>query len=154
MPVRSILATGERLVGAGVRSFEPVMMELIEGAVSEVQIAAYRFDPSFVGVLELLLERGVRGVETTVVTRDIAGQHRRVQAALGKLARTQRVVEFPDREHSLLHMKVLVADRREALLGSANFTMGGLVSNYELGVWLNGDEAWQISRLVDLLAAN
>ncbi len=36
-----------------------------------------------------------------------------------------------------LHAKLYVADRKEAIIASANLTRGGLEGNYEAGVWLN-----------------
>lgn len=151
MPVKAILATGDRLVGGGVRSFESVIIDLIRSARSEIQIAAYSFDPSFVGVLEELSHIGKTGVRITIVTRAIPTQHPKVRTALKRLAEDQRVVEFPDSPAGRLHMKVLVIDRNNAIVGSANFTMGGLISNHELGVWLTGQEAWQIGSLLDRL---
>ncbi|MEM3402430.1 MAG: phospholipase D family protein [Candidatus Hadarchaeales archaeon] len=151
MPVKAILATGDLLVGGGVRSFESVIMDLIRAARSEIQIAAYSFDLSFVSVLEELSHIGKTGVRITIVTRAISTQHPKVQTALKRLAEDQRVVEFPDSPTGRLHMKVLVIDRNSAIVGSANFTMGGLISNHELGVWLTGQEAWQIGSLLDRL---
>jgi len=151
MPLKAILATGDRLVGGGVRSFEQVIEELIRAARSEIQIAAYSFDRSFVGVLESLWHLGSAGVTITVVTRAISVQHPEVQVALKKLHESQTVIEFPDSPAGRLHMKVLVVDRENAVIGSANFTMGGLVSNHELGVWLTGPEAWKVGMLLDRL---
>ncbi len=153
MPLKAILATGDRLVGGGVRSFESVIEELIGAARSEIQIAAYSFDPSFVRILENLVHIGRTGVGITIITRAISAQHSKVQTALKRLSEEQRVFEFPDSPTGRLHMKVLVVDRDNAIVGSANFTMGGLVSNHELGVWLTGPEAWQIGALLDRLIA-
>lgn len=37
----------------------------------------------------------------------------------------------------LLHAKIYMADRREAIITSANLTKGGTDSNYEGGIWVN-----------------
>lgn len=37
----------------------------------------------------------------------------------------------------LLHAKLYVVDRKEAIIASANLTKGGIEGNYEAGVWLN-----------------
>jgi phosphatidylserine/phosphatidylglycerophosphate/cardiolipin synthase-like enzyme len=37
----------------------------------------------------------------------------------------------------LLHAKIYMADRREAIITSANLTKGGTQSNYECGIWVN-----------------
>ena len=38
---------------------------------------------------------------------------------------------------ALLHAKIYMADRREAIITSANLTKGGTESNYEGGIWVN-----------------
>ncbi|MBO1438667.1 phospholipase D family protein [Meiothermus sp. CFH 77666] len=151
MPIKAILATGDRLVGGGVRSFDAVIEELIGAASNEIQIAAYSFDPSFVGILKDIARKSRSGIRVTLITRAISAQHQIVQAALKSLAEEQAVFEFPDSSNGRLHMKVLVVDRNDAVIGSANFTAGGLVNNHELGVWLTGPEAWQVSNLLDQL---
>lgn len=153
MPLKAILATGDRLVGSGVRSFDGVIEELIRNARSEIQIAAYSFDSSFAGVLEEIVCKSSAGVSVTIITRSIASQHPKVRAVLKSQAQNLKVFEFPDSPNGRLHMKVLVVDRDNAVIGSANFTAGGLMSNHELGVWLTGPEAWQVSKLLDKLVA-
>lgn len=49
----------------------------------------------------------------------------------------------------ILHAKVVVVDRSEALVGSANFTMPGFRRNFEVGVRLSGKRAAEdIYRLI------
>jgi phosphatidylserine/phosphatidylglycerophosphate/cardiolipin synthase-like enzyme len=38
---------------------------------------------------------------------------------------------------ALLHAKIYMADRKEAIITSANLTKGGMQSNYEGGIWVN-----------------
>ncbi len=38
---------------------------------------------------------------------------------------------------ALLHAKIYMADRKEAIITSANLTKGGTKSNYEGGIWVN-----------------
>jgi phosphatidylserine/phosphatidylglycerophosphate/cardiolipin synthase-like enzyme len=35
-----------------------------------------------------------------------------------------------------LHAKIYLVDRREAIVGSANLTKGGIEDNYEAGLWI------------------
>jgi phosphatidylserine/phosphatidylglycerophosphate/cardiolipin synthase-like enzyme len=57
----------------------------------------------------------------------------------------------PEMMKWIVHGKVLVADRRMALVGSANFTEGGLLRNVEIGVRLEGRVAEEICRFVKKL---
>jgi hypothetical protein len=91
--MRALLATGSRLVGGGVRSFEPVIEELISNAESEIQIAAYSFDPSFIPMLARLEQKAKDGVRVTIVLSEIARQHIKVQSALKRM-RHATVIDF------------------------------------------------------------
>ncbi|TGN73463.1 hypothetical protein EOW77_0034765 [Bradyrhizobium yuanmingense] len=55
--------------------------------------------------------------------------------------------------HLKLHAKVLVVDRREALVTSANLTMHALERSMELGVMLSGPRAAEIADQLDGLVA-
>lgn len=55
-------------------------------------------------------------------------------------------------QRKMLHAKVVVVDREKALLGSANFSWGGMSAHYEVGVFLEGTEAYTLSKLVDDVA--
>jgi phosphatidylserine/phosphatidylglycerophosphate/cardiolipin synthase-like enzyme len=50
-----------------------------------------------------------------------------------------------------LHAKVIVADRRDALVTSANLTKAGLIENLEMGLRIQGPMAKAIVRHFDLL---
>jgi phosphatidylserine/phosphatidylglycerophosphate/cardiolipin synthase-like enzyme len=151
----TVVATGERLVGRGIRSFDAVIRELLAGARREVQLAAYRFDASALPLLEALEQTAARGISVTVLVDSIDGQPgpvRKVMRTWCERGRPQ-VIDFRliSGEGGRLHAKVVVTDRTRALVGSANFTWGGLVTNHEVGVLLDGDAAWMIARMLDAL---
>jgi phosphatidylserine/phosphatidylglycerophosphate/cardiolipin synthase-like enzyme len=59
---------------------------------------------------------------------------------------------IPDREeHRRMHGKVIVSDRTQALVGSANFSVGGLRGNIELGVRVEGLIAQELCGTVEQL---
>lgn len=51
----------------------------------------------------------------------------------------------------LMHAKVIVADRKRAYVGSANFSQSGLRDSIEMGVSLAGSAALQVARWFDSL---
>ena len=53
----------------------------------------------------------------------------------------------------LLHAKLVVVDRKTALVGSANISKGALVSNYEIMLKVSGSVASEISLMLDELSA-
>jgi phosphatidylserine/phosphatidylglycerophosphate/cardiolipin synthase-like enzyme len=60
----------------------------------------------------------------------------------------------PGDQHLKLHAKVLVADRRDALVTSANLTSYAMDRNMEMGVRIVGHLAVDIARHFDLLEAH
>ncbi|HXG23887.1 MAG TPA: phospholipase D-like domain-containing protein [Chthonomonadales bacterium] len=59
------------------------------------------------------------------------------------------IVDFALAGYGLLHAKVIVIDRRQAIVGSANLTAGGLGKNHEIAVLVEGEVAWEIASLID-----
>ncbi|ADR35557.1 putative endonuclease [Oceanithermus profundus DSM 14977] len=152
MPVKSLLATGEALVGNGMRSFDSSIREVLGLPIKEIQIVSYGFDRSFGPVLEGLLFKNYRaGARMTVITRPPREHEPGVRQTLMVLEEEGVLVQAPSECGGLLHIKALVVNREHAILGSANFTYGGLTVNHELGVWLTGKEAWEIGKTVDRL---
>ena len=52
------------------------------------------------------------------------------------------------------HLKIVVADERRAIVGSANVTDKGFDTNLEVGVLLGGDAASEIERVVRVAMAS
>ena len=42
-------------------------------------------------------------------------------------------------------------DRKKCIIGSANFTWGGLFKNHEVATYLEGEDVWHLSSLIDTL---
>ena len=134
------VATGEAWIGFGVRSFRSVIRELIEGAQEQLVLTAYVLtDGEVVKSIVLALERGVA---VTVYLYD-GGEGKTVTEAAKCVLHLQE--EFPYLEVKIvndrvLHAKIIVADSRKVLVGSANLTHRGLTSNYELGFLIEDSE--------------
>lgn len=150
----TLLATGEHLVGKGVRAFNSVLEEILRSATREIQIAVYRMDASATPMLDILEDAARRGVRVLIILSAVDEQPENIRKRLlrpGGLSGI-RVVDFRSKKGDLLHAKTIVVDRQRAIIGSANLTWGGLVRNYEIGVLMEGPEVWEIARLLDLLA--
>lgn len=151
----TILATGERFIGKGIRAVEPVIEELILGARREVHIASYLFGSGAEGIFRLLERSLESGVSALIVVNRLENQPVEIRDWLSSLRtrfRQARVAEFGTSPGRALHAKAVVADRSRAVVGSANLTWGGLVGNYEIGVLVEGAPAWQVASLIDRLA--
>jgi phosphatidylserine/phosphatidylglycerophosphate/cardiolipin synthase-like enzyme len=153
----SLLVTGRYLSGQGLRAIMPVMQELIASAQREIQILAYVITPSAAPLLHDIDHALARGIRTSIVVNVIPNEPVSMLSELNALAATfahARIRYFHDREGSQLHAKVLIADRRSAVIGSANYSWGGLVANHEIGFLLGGQAAWDLGELADLMYNN
>jgi cardiolipin synthase len=150
-----ILGTGPQLLSRGLRGIEPVIEEIITDATSEIQILAYLFTPQAIHLLDLLGKAAGKGVRITIVVNSLNSQHVAIANKLKSLASRYphfKLVDFRGQENRQLHAKLVITDRKKAVLASANFTWGGLYANYEVGLLVEGDLAWKLAEIVDLLA--
>jgi len=152
-----IVVTGYRLVGGGIRGFESVLEELISGAGKEIQVVSYVITGGASRVLSMLREAAGRGVRVTVIVNSLpeleASVRELLRAAMDDFPDLFRVLSFRDAREGDIHAKVVVVDRRRALVGSANLSWGGIAGNYEIGVLLEGEPAWQLAIVVDRLVS-
>lgn len=129
-----------------------VVRELIRGARRELLIVGFSItDHDF---RELLYRRGVDGVRVTVVgdrtSGDVSELVRSWPVKAEPLVALRDAMPSRD-EYRRMHGKVIVADRTRVLIGSANFSAGGLAGNIELGVRLEGAVAQEIHRTIEQL---
>ena len=155
MTEAEIIGTGSDFIRKGIRGMEPTIEEIITEAKTEIQIMAYVFTPRAIHILNLLEKAAEKGIKITIVINDLSAQKPTIVSKLKKIGETYfpyvRIIDFIDEKKRQLHAKVIVADRKKALVGSANFTWGGMYSNYEVGIRLEGEAAWKLAELVDSL---
>ncbi|MYH44838.1 MAG: hypothetical protein F4017_00905 [Acidimicrobiaceae bacterium] len=157
---RSTLAelvwTGYRRPGSPLRSTSPVIREMLDTAKSHVIVMSYSVWLSHSRVdaaLDRLAAARRRGALVTfVVDRDYSPDgstagHNREQLRTGWPDDAPRpdVYSWGDDNDEIakLHAKVLIVDRRDLLITSANLTGHGLSGNLELGARLVGRPAQQ-----------
>jgi cardiolipin synthase len=148
-----LLGTGPEFIREGIRGIEPVIQELILSARKDVHILAYLFTPQATKFIDLLEQAAERSVEVKILVNRFENQDARIQSRLRAVER-QRTVKLGTlggEDGRQLHAKVVVADRRRAVIGSANFSWGGMVVNYEVGVLIEGQQAWKMAKLIDEL---
>ncbi len=148
-----IIGTGVEFLRTGIMGMEPTIKLLITEATTEIQIMAYVFTESALPILNLLEKQAAKGIMVTIVVNNLNSQRQVIVSKLNELAKYPRVkiIDFIDKRNRQLHAKVLVIDRKKALVGSANFTWGGMLTNYEVGIKVEGEMAWKLAKLVDSL---
>jgi cardiolipin synthase len=135
----------------GIRGMEPTIKEIIQSATSELQVIAYVFTPQAIEILNLIERAAEAGIRVTIVVNNLSNQNPLIQEKLRKIALIENalIVDFVHEKRRQLHAKVIIADRKVALVGSANFTWGGLYSNYEVGIKVEGEAAWKLAEMTD-----
>jgi cardiolipin synthase len=166
-PVPQVVWTGPRVEGSFLRATREVVREILRAARQEILVVGYwiaaRDDGE--GIIEELIaavaDAIARGVKARVIVDERArpdGRDNRsilisawpVGVPLPKIL-TWRLPAGD--QHLKLHAKVLVADRSDALVTSANLTSYAMDRNMEMGVRVVGRPAMDIAAHFDLLEA-
>ena len=152
----SVVTTGLGWLGGGAGAIERKLIELIETAQRELVLAVYAMSAGPTLVWEAL-ERAIDGgVSCTMVIDHLISQNgvtqERLQALRARHSSTFHLLDFVGEvESDHLHAKIVVADRRHALVGSANLTVHGMLLAHELAVVIDGPTAEQIAARVEML---
>ena len=157
MTTVELLVTGLHFIRAGVRAIEPVLEEIIMQAEKEIHMIAYIITPSALPILNLIEKAVAKGVKFTMVVNNLQSQNTIIVSKLNSIMERfphVRIVDFTDPENGQLHAKVVIADRRRAVIGSANLSWGGMYSNHEIGLLVEGEVAWKLAEIIDSLCVS
>lgn len=154
MNTATILATGKDILIEGVRGTESAIRDIIRGADSEIHIMAYVISSHATWLLDDLQDALERGVAITLVINRLQMQDASVRDRLREWDRAHSHFTLCDYNvrGRYVHAKTVVVDRNLAVIGSANFSWHGTAANCEIGVLLEGKEAWVLSKIVDKAA--
>ncbi len=154
MSKTSVVVTGLAWMGAGVGSIESAIERLFASAKQEISLTVYALGTnpdSVVTWLEGALSRGV------AVRMVLNRSEEQPPAAINRLKRLAAsyphftLFRFEGQDKGDLHAKVIVADRRLALVGSSNLSWHGMVTNHELALLVEGKAATEIAGALDRL---
>jgi len=144
-------------MGGRVGSIQSVIEQLLGGAQEEVAIAAYSIRSSADLLMDWMEAALARGVKVVMVVNRIPEQASDVVARLEAIARKYEwlaLYSFTGDGQGQLHAKLIVVDRRTALIGSSNLSRHGLLDNHEMAVLTTGDPAETAARALDSLLAS
>lgn len=165
VPTTQVVWTGPRVEGSFLRATREVVREILRDANQEVLLVGYWIAARDDGegiieeVITSLAGAVTRGVRVSVIVdervRPDGRDNRRILVSLWPSGvELPKILTWrlpPDDRHLKLHAKVLVADRRDALVTSANLTSYAMDRNMEMGVRVVGSPAFDIARHFDLL---
>jgi len=149
-----VVVTGLAWMGSGIGSIESAMERLFREAEREILITSYSISNATDLMIEWFESALARGVLIRMVMNRICQQPPGVVVRLESLSRTYPhfyLYDFTDEQEYDLHAKVIVTDRRMALVGSSNLSRRGLLNNHELALFIEGKSAEQIASAVDKL---
>jgi cardiolipin synthase len=152
----SVVTTGLGWLGGGAGAIERTLTELIETAERELVLAVYAMSPGPVRIWDALEQAIDGGISCTLIADRLESQARdvreRLRAMRDRHPATFKILDFVgETDHDHLHAKIAVADRRRALVGSANLTAYGMLLAHELAVRIDGPVAEEISARIDML---
>ena len=169
----SILITGTELNFRDIsaRDTNQVIKETIDSARSEKQESAWFHMLGFIftkdfAALQNLKDCLARGTKTKIIINkllksDLKSGEKDFNTGrdiLYELNRDYDNLELFSFKSKLgdgdLHAKTIVANRSRAIVGSANFSVGGLDKNYELGLYVTGHTAYDLAGIIDSIASN
>jgi len=144
----SLVATGDRWIGRGVRSSSAVVQELLERAERHVAMTAYVINNwDIVKAINKALDRGIT-IEIFIYGKDKSMLNEAVER-IKDMDKKYEYLHLVMVEEEVLHAKVVVIDQKSMLIGSANLTYGGMVTNHELGIRI--EDANIAQRAIDLM---
>ncbi|MBC3382974.1 MULTISPECIES: DISARM system phospholipase D-like protein DrmC [unclassified Pseudomonas] len=160
-----VVWTGPKVEGSYLRATRQVVQDIISAAQSELLVVGYwlagkeDYEGIINDIIALMAEAVLRGVEVTLVLdegeKGYGKSNRDILIALWpKIVALPKLLTWKipaDDKHLKLHAKVLVADRHDALVTSANLTMYALDRNMEMGVRAQGQPSVRIAQHFALL---
>jgi len=150
----SVVVTGLAWMGAGVGSIESALERIFTSAKQEISLTVYALGTDPDRITTWLESTLVRGVAVRVILNRSEEQPPAVVGSLKRLAAGYphfSLFRFAGPENSEMHAKVVVADRRLALVGSSNLSWHGMVANHELALLVEGETAAAVASALDRL---
>jgi phosphatidylserine/phosphatidylglycerophosphate/cardiolipin synthase-like enzyme len=152
-----VVVTGVSWMGGGVGSIESALEQIFREVEQEITITAYAISSGADLLLDWMEAALARGVKIRLIVNRKDEQPSGVVNRIRSLSNTYSHLHFYDftaNEGADLHAKVIVADRRVALLGSSNLSRRGLLNNHEMAVLIHGAAANTVAVVVDKLFDN
>ena len=154
--VEGISASGKEWGIGKAGNIRQMFFRTLESAQDCIQISTYSLGKNNPEVNEFFdkIEEQLRSERNVNIIADGANCSSFAKAKMRELQRrfTDRFTfQLFESESKLLHAKLVVVDRKTALVGSANISKNALVSNYEIMLKVSGRAATEISLMLDNL---
>ena len=146
----------------GLRTTGGVAREIIDGSRASLLVVGYTVtvDPGLTGLAAQTIGAIARAAERGVVVTAVLHRDANRQALLRSWrigAPSPSIFTWPiaDDDKAAIHAKLLVSDRKDGLITSANLTYHGFERNIEMGLRVTGPAAAEIhDRIHELIAVH
>lgn len=152
-----VAVTGDLWGGhEGRRSIGAVLLELLDASRNELILVAYRLSSAAPELFDAIERALARGCAMTIVLDYSELPHESVASKFSKLLKAYPALHifcFIDRGERTrqLHAKMLISDRKRAVVGSANFSRNGFVDNHEIALLVFDQAAEELASASDRL---
>lgn len=152
----SLVVTDPSIANSGARFTESVVEEMCEAARHEVFVAGYAIAASG-GLDAHLAKAAARGCRIVVVAgawgkgQKGTGVNAILSSWPGHLPRPECYAHQPGASRAM-HVKALITDSADMLVGSANFTFSAVKSNFELGIRVKGTAAANARKFLETVS--
>jgi cardiolipin synthase len=153
----SVVVTGMAWMGSGIGSIESTLERLFREARHEILLTVYAASQGADFLFDWMESALARGVEIRLIINRLTGQPLEVVTRLQQFAQTYQyfhLYDFPGEERADLHAKVIIVDRRMALVGSSNLSSRAFLTNHELAVLVEGTAAERTAVALDRLISS
>ena len=150
----SLVATVPLAFSLKTKRIQNVAEELIRNAKKSILLTGYSVSGFISKIIDLLIEKSKKGVLVKIFFNDLKSQSS-VKKILEYRSKFLQVYDYTNREDKMaaLHAKIIVVDKKETLISSANLSYHGMSGNIEIGTCISSEKiAMQIEGLFkDLL---
>ena len=150
----SLVATVPLAFSLKTKRIQNVAEELIKNAKKSILLTGYSVSGFISKIIDLLIEKSQKGVLVKIFFNDLQSQSS-VKKILDYRSKFLQVYDYTNREDKMaaLHAKIIVVDKKETLISSANLSYHGMSGNIEIGTCISSEKvAKQIEELFkDLL---
>ncbi|WP_056934147.1 phospholipase D family protein [Thermococcus barophilus] len=150
----TILTTGTHLKKRNFRNIYTVIYELLDGARDQIHLVTYVITDNAMWLVDLLEKNLRRGRSVKFIVNEL-NPSLKITKRLYRLDKKYdnfTLIEFQKKyPGETIHAKLIVVDRKKAVIGSMNFTWGGMVGNHEVGVLVEGPDIEDLAYTLDMI---
>ena len=126
----SLVATVPLAFSLKTKRIQNVAEELIRNAKKSILLTGYSVSGFILKIIDLLIEKSQKGVLVKIFFNDLQSQSS-VKKILEYRSKFLQVYDYTNREDKMaaLHAKIIVVDKKETLISSANLSYHGMSGN-------------------------